>query len=241
MSAPVEAPALLVFAKPPVAGHVKTRLAAAIGAEAAARVYRDLLATTLGHAHAAWRSRIVDHIELWSAGDGNDPFLRGIGTAFGAKLHVQAEGDLGARMAHAIDDAFTRASSVLLIGSDCPLLEPARLAEAAGALCTYEAVLVPAEDGGYVLLGARRALPLQGIRWSSPHTLADTTAAFERHGIRLATLPPSWDVDDAAGLARFDALRNATAPGQPRPDDQGTVTPTVSSMPLAPRNTTSLQ
>lgn len=214
MSAPVEAPALLIFAKAPVAGHVKTRLAADIGAEAAARVYRDLLATTLAHAHAAWRSRIVDHLELWCAGERDDPFLRGIGTAFGAPRYHQAEGDLGARMAHAMDDAFTRAPAVLLIGSDCPLLEPARLAEARDALRGHDAVLVPADDGGYVLLGARRALPLQRIRWSSPYTLADTTTAFEQNGIRFATLPPIWDVDDAAGLARFDALRNAPAPAR---------------------------
>jgi len=171
------APALLVFAKEPVAGHVKTRLAATIGVEAAARVYRDLLATTLAHAHAAWRSRIVDHIELWCASDGDIAFLRGIGTAFGAARYMQAGGDLGERMTHAMRDAFTRSASVLLIGSDCPLLEPARLAEAGSALAEHEAVLVPAEDGGYVLVGARRELPFADVRWSTQHALADTTRA----------------------------------------------------------------
>ena len=203
-------PALLIFAKEPVAGRVKMRLAATVGADAAARVYRDLLATTLAHAHAAWRSRIVDHIELWYASEGDAPFLRGIGTAFGASRYAQVEGDLGARMAHAIRDALTRTPTVLLIGSDCPLLEPARLAQAGAALRDHDAVLVPAEDGGYVLIGARREIPLDDVRWSTAYALADTLRELDRARITRTTLPACWDVDDAEGLARFDALRNAT-------------------------------
>ena len=213
MSGQAAPPALLVFAKEPVAGKVKTRLARAIGVEASARVYRDLLATTLAHGHAAWRSRIVDHLELWCASDGDAPFLRGIGTAFGAARYVQSEGDLGQRMAHAMRDAFARASSLLLIGSDCPLLQPARLAEASAALRNHDAVLVPAEDGGYVLVGARRELPFADVRWSTQHALADTVRGFARAGIAHTTLPACWDVDDEQGLARFDALRDA----RPRP------------------------
>lgn len=202
-------PALLIFAKEPAAGRVKTRLAAAIGAERAARVYSDLLATTLAHGYAAWRSHIVDHLELWCASDGDAPFLRGIGTAFSAAAHRQCEGDLGQRMAHAMRDAFTRSSSLLLIGSDCPLLQPARLAEASAALGDCDAVLTPADDGGYVLIGARREVPLAGIRWSTKHALEDTVRGFARAGVAYTLLPACWDVDDVAGLARFDALRNA--------------------------------
>jgi rSAM/selenodomain-associated transferase 1 len=207
MSEHEKPPALLVFAKEPAAGKVKTRLAEAIGVEAAARVYRDLLATTLAHGHAAWRSRIVDHLELWCSSDGDIPFLRGIGAAFGAARYMQSAGDLGQRMAHAMRDALTRASSLLLVGSDCPLLQPARLAEAAAALRTHDAVLVPAEDGGYVLVGARCEVPLADVRWSTPHALADTVRGFARAGISHATLPACWDVDDAQGFARFEALR----------------------------------
>jgi len=211
MSGAASPPALLVFAKEPIAGKVKTRLAQAIGVEAAARVYRDLLATTLAHGHAAWRSRIVDHLELWCASDGDIPFLRGIGIAFGAMRYLQSEGDLGQRMAHAMRDAFTRASAVIVIGSDCPLLQPSRLAEAAAALRTHDSVLVPAEDGGYVLVGARRELPFANVRWSTQHALADTVRGFAHAAISHALLAPCWDVDDAHGLARFEALRQAPA------------------------------
>lgn len=201
-------PALLIFAKAPVPGAVKTRLAEAIGPERAARVYTDLVATTLAHAHAAWRSRIVSRLELWCMPDAESPFLRGIAAAFGAPRRVQVGADLGERMAHALADALQSAPSVLLIGTDCPLLDPTRIAQAAAALDTHDAVLGPAEDGGYVLLGARRPVPLAGVRWSTPHALSDTVEGFRRADIRFATLPVSWDVDDPAGLARFDALRN---------------------------------
>jgi rSAM/selenodomain-associated transferase 1 len=204
-------PSVLVFAKDPVPGTVKTRIAAAIGPERAARVYTDLLATTVGHAHAAARAKAVSHVELWCAPSPETPYLRGIASAFHCTRHRQCDGDLGARMAHAIGDALARAPGVLLIGSDCPLLDPVRLAQAASLLATHDAVLGPAEDGGYVLVGARRPLPFDGVRWSSSHTFADTAAAFARAGIRFGTLPVSWDVDEPSDLARWDALRQVTA------------------------------
>jgi len=202
-------PAVLVFAREPVAGAVKTRLARTIGAERATRVYCDLLATTLAHAHAAWRARIVSRLELWCAGDRDAPFLRGIATAFGAHRYTQCEGDLGARMTHAISDALTRARSVLLIGTDCPLLDPTRLAEASAALASHDVVLIPAEDGGYVLIGAHAPVAFRDVRWSTPHALADTLACLDDAGKRCASLATAWDVDDAEGLARWDALRAA--------------------------------
>ncbi|MCC6193068.1 MAG: TIGR04282 family arsenosugar biosynthesis glycosyltransferase [Burkholderiales bacterium] len=204
-------PALLVFAKDPVPGTVKTRLAAAVGAERATRVYTDLLATTLGHGYAAVRAKAVARIELWCTPDCEAPYLRSIATAFGCSRHRQCEGDLGARMAHAIADALARAPAVLLVGTDCPLLDPLQLAQAAGMLHEHDAVLGPAEDGGYVLVGARRPLAFDGVRWSTPHAFADTAAAFGRAGIRFGVLPVLWDVDEPADLARWDALRKVNA------------------------------
>lgn len=207
MSVPSAAPALLVFAKAPVPGKVKTRLAQSIGAARAARVYGDLLATTMAHAHLARRMGKVARVELWGAPDCEDPLLSGMARAFGASCHCQRGDDLGERMHHAIADALARAPAALLIGTDCPLLDPRRLGEAAAALAQRDAVLIPAEDGGYVLVGGRRPLPFDGVRWSSPHALADTLAAFTRAGIEHVALSPAWDVDTAADLARFDALR----------------------------------
>jgi rSAM/selenodomain-associated transferase 1 len=208
-------PALLVFAKEPTPGGVKTRLAASVGAARAAQVYRELTTLTLTHAAAARRAGVIDRIELWCTPSADSSYFRGLAAVTGASLHAQAEGDLGARMANAIADALTRASAVLLVGSDCPLLDAHWLANAAALLAHHDAVLGPAEDGGYVLVGARRLLPFAEIRWSSPHAFDDTTAGLVRAGIHWAALPVLWDVDEPADLARWEALQHTlpvTAP-----------------------------
>jgi hypothetical protein len=205
------APLLLVFAKQPTPGHVKTRLAAAIGAEGAAQRYRELAARTVAHAVAARAAGTVAAIELWCAPDPDSPYFRGIGDAIGATRRRQSGGDLGQRMADALRDALTRHPAALLIGTDCPVLDATALANAARLLDGHDAVLVPAEDGGYVLVGATRPLAFADVRWSSPHTLADTLAAFARTGIRCAQAPALWDVDEPADLARWDALRRRCA------------------------------
>jgi hypothetical protein len=204
MTAP---PLLLVFAKAPTAGTVKTRLAATIGAHAAADVYRELVATTLAHAVAARARGIVADIELWCAPDPDTAYFRDVAGETVAARRRQCDGDLGERMADALADALTRHPRVLLAGTDCPLLDPPRIAEAADALAGHDAVLVPAEDGGYVLVGATRPLPFDGVRWSTPHALSDTLAGFARAHLRCALGATLWDVDDAAGLARWNALR----------------------------------
>ena len=202
-------PALVVFAKEPTPGRVKTRLASAIGAQPAADVYRELTALTLAHAGAARRAGVLSRIEVWCSPHPDSHHFRRLAAATDATLHHQADGDLGARMTHALADALTRTCRVLLIGTDCPWLDPERLALAATALASHDAVLGPAEDGGFVLVGACRPLPFAAIRWSSPHSLADTCACFDRARIRWMSLAMSWDVDEPADLARWRALRDA--------------------------------
>lgn len=198
--------ALLVFARPPVAGAVKTRLAATAGADRALAVYRALLDATFACAHAARAAGVIADVELWVAPDGDAAARAALAAWHGQTPHVQQGRDLGARMAHAIADALQRAPRVLLVGTDCPVLTPAYLAQASAHLGTHDAVLGPAEDGGYVLVGARRPLHFDAVRWSTPHACADTEAAFAAQRASYALLPPLWDVDDAAGLARFERL-----------------------------------
>ena len=209
MSAADARPALLVFAKEPIPGGVKTRLAATIGEARAAQIYRDLTALTLWHAVTARRAGVIDRIELWCAPSADSTYFRALASTSAATLHTQSEGDLGARMTNAIADTLTRAGAALLIGTDCPLLDADRLAHAAALLAHHDAVLVPAEDGGYVLVGARRPLPFAAIRWSSAHAMDDTVAGFARAGIHWAALPVLWDVDEPADLARWEALHHA--------------------------------
>jgi rSAM/selenodomain-associated transferase 1 len=207
VSDPAQAPRLAVFAKEPAPGAVKTRLAAAIGAQGAARVYRELTTVTLRHAESARRTGVISDIEIWCAPDSHSPYFRELAATFNVSLHPQCRGDLGMRMAEAIASALTRTPAVLLIGTDCPLLDARSLADAGRILASHDAVLGPAEDGGYVLVGARCPLPFAGVHWSSPRTFEETASGFSRAGIRWAALPVAWDVDDAAGLARWEAIR----------------------------------
>mgnify|MGYP003484816306 CR=1 FL=1 len=203
---------LLVFAKEPVAGGVKTRLAADYGAERAAAIYRDLTIVTLAHARAARAAGIVRAIELWCTPSPSSAWFQALARDHDATLHAQADdADLGARMSGAIAEALARAPQALLVGTDCPWLDPRALAQARDALAVHEAVLAPAEDGGFVLVGARRPLPFGTARWSTPHACADVGAAFAQAGIQWATLPVSWDVDEPADFARWDAMRSAVA------------------------------
>jgi rSAM/selenodomain-associated transferase 1 len=214
MTVPAPAPALVVFAKEPTPGQVKTRLARVHGDEAAATVYRALTAVTLRHAVEARAAGVIARIELWCAPVADSRYFRTLRNDADASLHDQGDGDLGSRMASAIANALTRSARVLLIGTDCPLLDPARLAQAAGCLDTHDVVLGPAEDGGYVLIGARTRVTLDDVRWSTSHAFADTVAALTRARIQWTALPVSWDVDEPADLARWNALR-APLPAMP--------------------------
>lgn len=201
------APLLQVFAREPVPGAVKTRLAASIGDAAATAVYRELTTVTLAHAREAQQAGVVSAVELWCTPATASPWFSACAEAADASLHLQAGADLGARMQHALDDGLTRADAVLLVGTDCPVLDVAALMASAAALGTADAILVPAEDGGFVLVGSRVSIRFDGVRMSSPHTAADARANFARDGIRCSLLPTSWDVDDAADLARWQRMQ----------------------------------
>ncbi|HET7401984.1 MAG TPA: DUF2064 domain-containing protein [Usitatibacter sp.] len=90
-----------------------------------------------------------------------------------------------------------RGERVLLIGSDCPAITPAHLAEAAAALPEHDAVFTPAEDGGYVLVGLARALPqaFEHVAWGSDAVMAATRERLAAAGARWHEMPPLWDVD----------------------------------------------
>ena len=199
------APVLLIFAREPLAGHVKTRLAAVLGAEAAAAAYRELIDATMKYAVAARTQGLVATIEVWCTPDRASPYFRGLAELHGVELRSQCEGDLGGRMSAAIADALARAPAAILIGTDCPAQGVGALAAAAAALADADVVLGPAEDGGFVLVGTRIPVRFDRVRWSTPHALRDTRAALASAGVRWVELPLSWDVDEPADLARWRA------------------------------------
>lgn len=194
---------LLVFAKAPEAGQVKTRLIPALGTQGAADLHRSLI---LHQLRQATRLELCP-IELWGAPDTNHSFFRQCSEQFGTALRRQEGRDLGERMAHAIDHGLRSARFVLLIGTDCPTLSAERLGEALAALkAGSDAVFIPAEDGGYVAVGMRRAEPevFADIPWGGPDVMARTRERLKARGVNWCELEPLWDVDRPEDLSRLD-------------------------------------
>ena len=134
---------------------------------------------------------------LWCAPDVTHRSFRDLGVA----LKRQPNGDLGARMLAAFHGAPT-----LIIGTDCPALTAAHLRDAARALETHDVVLIPAEDGGYVLIGARRAHAglFTDMAWGVSTVLAETRQRIAALGLSATELSPLWDVDTEDDLARME-------------------------------------
>lgn len=192
---------VIVFAKAPVPGTVKTRLVPALGPEGAAALALRMLRHTLEQAVSAG----LGPVELCAAPDASHPALGDAAAAFGAALAVQGDGDLGARMHRAFERHLAMHEGALLIGTDAPALDAAVLRSAAHALAAHDAVFVPALDGGYALIGLRRADArcFAGMRWSHPQVMADTRERLRAAGLRWAELPPLADVDEPADLVHL--------------------------------------
>ena len=179
---------IVIFAKEPVAGRVKTRLIPALGAEGAARLAANMLASTVAEALATGLP-----VELCGEPDAAGWFDGPV------ERTAQGDGDLGARLARAAE----RAPPLLLIGSDCPDLDADRLSAAVAALETHDAVIHPAHDGGYVLLGIRRfdRSLFEAISWSTSSVAAETIARIPALGWSLDIRETLHDVDEPEDLA----------------------------------------
>jgi hypothetical protein len=185
---------VIVFARAPQPGAVKTRLLPLLGPEAAAGLHARLVRRALETARGASFRRI----ELHCAPGIDDPFFRCCADLYGVALVAQAEGDLGARMLAAFEGAPGEQSRVLLIGSDCPALSARHLRQAEGALRdSHDAVFVPCEDGGYALIGLKRAEAslFEGIGWGGSDVMSATRARLSALGWRWRELETLWDVD----------------------------------------------
>ena len=182
-----------VFARAAVSGEVKTRLIPRLGADGAARLQQTLTQRSVGTALAA----NVGQVELWCTPDTSHPSLVAF-EACGVVLHDQGSGDLGKRMQRAIDHAVANGDDAVLIGSDCPSLTGADLKSAAQAVQqASDVALVPAEDGGYVLIAARKCSPrlFDGLTWGSNRVMEETRQRLRELGWSWHELPQRWDVD----------------------------------------------
>lgn len=192
---------IVVMAKAPVAGLAKTRLAPALGPEGAAALAARMLRHTVQAAVAAG----LGPVELCVAPDTSHPLFSELAQRYALSLTLQAPGDLGQRMAQALDRALSTQPAALLIGTDAPALDASMLHAAARALATHDAVFVPTFDGGYVLVGLRRPLPsiFERMAWSTTGVMAETRRRLRIAGATHAELPTLHDIDEAADLAHL--------------------------------------
>ncbi|MCP5425951.1 MAG: TIGR04282 family arsenosugar biosynthesis glycosyltransferase [Gammaproteobacteria bacterium] len=193
---------ILVFAKAPIPGQVKTRLAGQYGEQGAAHVYRDLARWTLDYAAHADLCRV----QLWCAPDTRHGFFWACRRDYGVDLRTQKGIDLGRRMHHALSRTLRDCAYAILLGSDCASLNRDHLRSALRALAAgQDAVLGPAEDGGYVLVGLRQSCPrlFRNLNWSSRHVLPQTRQRLKQAGLRWLELPMGWDVDHPDAVRRW--------------------------------------
>jgi len=199
---------VIVFTRAPVAGRVKTRLAASLGAERAARLHERLTAAALATALAARCGPVEVHATA------NHAWLLQLCRKSGVVLRLQKGKDLGERMAKATRAALRRAPFVLLVGADSPELTPRALRRAARWLAGGAgAVLAPARDGGYAMVGLRRPADFvfRAMPWGSERVYGETAKRLKDCGWRLRALEAVSDVDRPEDLARVRALRLLSA------------------------------
>ncbi|MYM64460.1 TIGR04282 family arsenosugar biosynthesis glycosyltransferase [Pseudomaricurvus sp. HS19] len=189
---------ILVFAKAPLPGAVKTRLVTVLGEEGAAALATEQLLQTLQKALAA----NVGPVELCAAPSRHHPLWRQLPLPTRLQWSDQGEGDLGMRMGRAAQRALSGGDPVLLIGTDCPQLTGELLRDAAASLAEYDCCLIPALDGGYVLLGLARwqADLFSAMPWSTAQVADLTRQRMAAAGLSCYEWPALRDIDEPADL-----------------------------------------
>lgn len=212
---------IIVFAKYPQAGKVKTRLGASIGYQLAADFYTVFLRQTLDFARSGGSRKVFLAFE---PPDKEREFAEMMPPD--CAMFPQVDGDLGERLARAFETSFAAgATRVLALGSDSPTLPPALLNQAFSRLDDCDLVIGPAEDGGYCLIGLKSVRPelFRDIEWSSNSVLSTTLAIAARMKLATALLDRWYDVDDV------DTLRRAA-----RDDRSGEIAAMLTQLPTTP-------
>ncbi len=196
---------ILIFSKAPVVGEVNTRLVPHVTAEQAAYLHEELARDRLQMCTTA---ELCD-VQLWCSPDTGHRFFIDCKRQYGIQLHAQHGNSLGERMSNALMVTLLHYNKVIIIGTDAPALTMDMIDAAVNELDHNDVVLIPAEDGGYVLLGAtthHHAL-LADVPWGEKNVLATTVANIERLQLEYRLLGKCWDVDRPEDLERYLALR----------------------------------
>jgi uncharacterized protein len=191
--------AAAILAKAPVPGTVKTRLVMMLGVDGAAALQERFIRRTVETAAQA----ATGPITLWTDPNERHPVFRGLAERYALTLARQPPGDLGARMLAAIAQAD---GPVLVIGTDCPSLTATHLRDAADALrAGADAVVIPADDGGYVLIGLRKPVPdlFADMAWGTDGVMTETRRRLTHLGLSWREPAQLWDVDRPTDVRRM--------------------------------------
>ena len=206
---PPPAQRLLLFARLPEAGKVKSRLAAEIGADRALGLYQAMLRDTLSAIGESSPEREIEVIWAPSENANGESLRRAFG---GRALSMQTGNDLGDRMAMAFSERFFfhRTDKIIAIGVDDPSLTRETIDHAFALLESCEWVIGPAKDGGYYLIGCRAPAfdteVFQGIEWGSSRVLPVTLDKIRNWTATVAVLPVHTDIDVAQDLKEVNAV-----------------------------------
>lgn len=196
---------ILVFCKAPIPGDVKTRLISTLGDRGACDLHVELATRTLDVVQSAQ----LAPAQLWCAPDTNHLFFT---ERDEISLHQQTGQDLGERMHQGLVSALAESgvNLAILIGTDCPTIDEHYIDHALSTLADHDAVIGPAEDGGYGLIGLTKpeADCFQGITWSTSTVCEDTCERFNRADLNWALLPQIWDIDRPEDIKRWRQLHD---------------------------------
>ena len=195
----------LVLTKAPVSSTVKTRLIPHLGEQQATDLYLSLL-RRLYNTLSTLKRQGIGSTSIWISGDQRHPAFEPWQEI--AEFYTQPEGDLGIKMAAAVQASLQRYRLPILIGVDVPMLDVEYLSKAAQALLENDLIISPAEDGGYGLLGMTQFHPqlFENKAWGTDSVLADTCAdlaTLKQQGFNWTELPTVWDVDEVADVERY--------------------------------------
>lgn len=192
---------ILIYAKAPEAGRVNTRLIPAIGVAAATQLQEDLLFNRL---ESISQSELCEMI-LVCAPDTSHICFKDCESRYGVSLLRQDGNNLGQRLSNGIKQVLPLKKNVIVVGTDAPALDGVRMEEAIIALSSHDVVMVPAEDGGYVLIGMSAHYPelFEEIEWGSDKVMAQTEAKISSQNLELCRLPTSWDIDREEDYKRY--------------------------------------
>lgn len=194
--------ALLFFAKAPIPGEVNTRLIPDLGIEAATDLQAELIHSRL---ESLLQSNLCE-LQLWCSPDTHHDFFKNCKEQYSVQLYEQKGEDLGARMSNAIKAGLEEFKHVVLIGTDVPALDHNQIEEAIESLRSKDnIVLVPAEDGGYVLIGMNQHHKevFLSVPWGTDRVLRKTRGNVIALGLKLNELDACWDIDCVEDYERY--------------------------------------